>query len=70
MQPVPSSTANFRNLLGLSSREVTTPRISARERDVPLREKETGPEGAEEEGFCVREWRSTASSFTCVFFSL
>ena len=45
MQPVPSSTVNLRNLLGLSSREVMVPTVSARKKKVPLREKEMGSEG-------------------------
>ncbi|KAI7991635.1 hypothetical protein LOK49_LG12G01309 [Camellia lanceoleosa] len=61
MQPVPSSIVNLRNLLGLSSRVVTTPRVSAREkkRGEGLREKEVG---SEDDG--VRERKSKARSFT------
>lgn len=59
MQPVPSSTVNLRNLPDLSSRVVMMPRVSARERGVPLREKEVGSEG-----IGVRERKSKARSFT------
>ena len=67
-QPVPSSMVNLRNLLGLCSREVTMPRISVREKDLLMREKEIGSE-EEKDGVCVRERRSKAKSFTCVFWS-
>ena len=62
MQPVPSSIVNFRNLLGLCSRQVTMQRVPAREMDKPLREKESGSEG-----FGVRVMKSMAKSFTWVW---
>lgn len=66
MQPVPSSTVNLRNLLGLRSRDVTVPTVSARERRRPLREKEIG---SEEEEVWVRVRKSKAKSFTWVLYS-
>lgn len=64
MQPVPSSTVNLRNLLGLRSRDVTVPTVSARERRRPLREKEIGSEEV-----WVRVRKSKAKSFTWVLYS-
>lgn len=67
-QPVPSSIVNLRNLFGLCSREVTRPRISARERDLPRREKQIGSE-EKKDGVWRRERRSKARSFTCVYWN-
>jgi hypothetical protein len=71
MHPVPSSTVNLRNLLGLRSRDVTVPTVSARERRRPLREKEIGSEEEEEEEeeVWVRVRKSKAKSFTWVLYS-
>lgn len=69
MQPVPSSTVNLRNLLGLRSRDVTVPTVSTRERRRPLREKEIGSEEEEEEEVWVRVRKSKAKSFTWVLYS-
>lgn len=66
-QPVPSSMAKRRNLLGLWSRSVTVPTVSARERGMPLRENESEEE--EGNGVWVRERRSKARSLTCVLCS-
>jgi hypothetical protein len=69
MHPVPSSMVNLRNLLGLRSRDVTVPTVSARERRRPLREKEIGSEEEEEEEVCLRVRKSKAKSFTWVLYS-
>lgn len=63
MQPVPSSIVKRRNLLGLRSREVIQPSVSARERGrgVALREKSD-----ESDGRGVRVLKSKARSFTWV----
>lgn len=63
-QPVPSSTANLRNL-GVRSRETIVPTVSTRETHAPpTREKEL-----DSVGDCVRRCMSRATSFACVFWS-
>ena len=52
---MPLSTVNLRNLWVLRSRLVTVPRASARERGVPMLEKEIGSEEGVAEDLNVTE---------------
>ena len=52
---MPLSTVNLRNLWALGFRLVTVPRVSARERGVPMLEKEIGSEEEVAEDLKVTE---------------